>query len=114
MAETFGFDIQVGASGDVSQRTWSNDFGDGYSQSGGLGINNKSQAWDVSVTGKFGDGQKLQQVRDFLDRQEGYKSFLWTPPGGAQGRYRANGYKLSTLGGGLHTLSANFKQVFNP
>lgn len=114
MAETFGFDIQVGASGDVAQRTWSNDFGDGYSQSGGLGINNKSQAWDVSVTGKFGDGQKLQLVRDFLDRQEGYKSFLWTPPGGTQGRYRANGYKLSTLGGGLYALATTFMQVFTP
>ncbi|GFM73730.1 hypothetical protein PSCICL_47220 [Pseudomonas cichorii] len=114
MAETFDFDVQVGASGDISQRTWSNDFGDGYSQSGGVGINTKSQAWDVSVTGRFGEGQKLQLVRDFLDRQEGYKSFLWTPPGSGQGWYRATGYKISTLGGGLHSLSVSFKQVFNP
>ncbi|SOS34598.1 hypothetical protein CFBP6411_03241 [Pseudomonas syringae group genomosp. 3] len=52
MAETFDFDVQVGASGDVSQRTWENDFGDGYSQSGGVGINNRSEAWDVTVTGR--------------------------------------------------------------
>ncbi len=64
MAETFDFDVQVGASGDVSQRTWENDFGDGYSQSGGVGINNRSEAWDVTVTGRYGPGQKLQQVRD--------------------------------------------------
>ncbi|RXU04945.1 phage tail protein [Pseudomonas syringae] len=114
MAETFDFDVQVGASGDVKQRTWSNDFGDGYTQAGGVGINTKSQAWDVTVTGRFGVGQKLQQVRDFLDRHEGFKSFLWAPPGSGQGRYTANGYKLSTLGAGLHSLSTSFKQTFKP
>ncbi|MCQ2992227.1 MULTISPECIES: phage tail protein [Pseudomonas syringae group] len=114
MAETFDFDVQVGASGDVKQRTWSNDFGDGYTQAGGVGINTKSQAWDVTVTGRYGAGQKLQQVQDFLDRHEGFKSFLWTPPGSGQGRYTANGYKLATLGGGLHSLSTNFKQTFKP
>ncbi|QGT81600.1 phage tail protein [Pseudomonas coronafaciens] len=114
MAETFDFDVQVGASGDVKQRTWSNDFGDGYTQAGGVGINTKSQAWDVTVTGRFGAGQKLQQVQDFLDRHDGFKSFLWTPPGSAQGRYTANGYKLATLGNGLHSLSTSFKQTFRP
>ncbi|KPY63674.1 MULTISPECIES: phage tail protein [Pseudomonas syringae group] len=114
MAETFDFDVQVGASGDVKQRTWSNDFGDGYTQAGGVGINTKSQAWDVTVTGRFGVGQKLQQVQDFLDRHEGFKSFLWTPPGSGTGRYTANGYKLSTLGNGLHSLTTNFKQTFKP
>ncbi|POD76674.1 phage tail protein [Pseudomonas syringae group genomosp. 3] len=98
----------------MKQRTWSNDFGDSYTQAGGVGINTKSQAWDVTVTGKFGAGQKLQQVLDFLEQHEGFKSFPCGQPGGAQGRYRANGDKLSTLYGGLHTLSANFKQVFNP
>lgn len=114
MAETFDFDVQVGASGDVSQRTWENDFGDGYSQSGGVGINNRTEAWDVTVTGRYGSGQKLQQVRDFLDRHEGYKSFIWTPPGGVQGFYKAKGYKPNTLGGGLHSISANFKQTPKP
>ncbi|KPY70296.1 phage tail protein [Pseudomonas syringae] len=114
MAETFDFDVQVGASGDVSQRTWENDFGDGYSQSGGVGINNRTEAWDVTVTGRYGPGQKLQQVRDFLDRHEGYKSFIWTPPGGVQGFYKAKGYKPNTLGGGLHSISANFKQTSKP
>jgi phage-related protein len=114
MAETFSFDVRVGASGDVTQKTWENDFGDGYVQAGGIGINTKAQSWDISVTGKLGPGQVVQQVRDFLDRQEGYKSFVWTPPGGAQGRYRSNGYQMATLGGGGMTISATFKQVFNP
>ncbi|WP_410963171.1 phage tail protein [Salmonella sp. SAL04292] len=49
-----------------------------------------------------------------MDRHEGYRSFLWTPPGGVQGRYRCNGYKLRPLGAGLHELSFTFVQVFYP
>ena len=41
MAEVFIYDVQLGADGDVSQRTWENEFGDGYVQSGGIGINTK-------------------------------------------------------------------------
>ncbi|WP_447651553.1 phage tail protein [Pseudomonas abietaniphila] len=114
MAETFSFDVRVGASGDITQKTWENDFGDGYVQAGGIGINTKAESWDVSITGRLEEGQKLRQARDFLDRQQGFKSFLWTPPGGVQGRFRSNGYKMATLGGGLHTISMTFKQVFNP
>jgi phage-related protein len=114
MAETFSFDVRVGASGDVTQKTWENEFGDGYVQAGGIGINTKSESWSISVTGKMKPGEVLQNVRDFLDRQEGYKSFVWTPPGGTQGKYRANGYQLATIGAGLQTLSATFRQVFNP
>jgi phage-related protein len=57
-------------------------------------------------------GEELVQVRDFIDRHEGYKSFLWTPPGGVQGRYRCNGYKTKPLGASLWTLSFTFKQTF--
>ncbi|MHC8396125.1 phage tail protein [Pseudomonas sp. LB3P93] len=114
MAETFGYCTRIGANGDVSQRTWENDFGDGYTQAGGVGINTKSQSWDISVVGQMIPGDDLKSVRDFLDRHEGYKSFLWTPPGGTQGRYSANGYKLNAQGAGLFTLSATFKQVFRP
>ncbi|MFI3045845.1 phage tail protein [Pseudomonas coronafaciens] len=68
----------------------------------------------TGTTAQVGAGQKLQQVQDFLDQHEGFKSFLWAPPGSGQGRYTSNGYKLSTLGGGLHSLSTNFKQTFRP
>ncbi|MFJ4589058.1 phage tail protein [Pseudomonas moraviensis] len=114
MAETFGYCTRIGASGDIIQRTWENDFGDGYTQAGGIGINTKTQSWEMSVTGRLEEGDDLKGVRDFLDRHEGYKSFLWTPPAGTQGRYRANGYKLNAAGAGLFTLSATFKQVYTP
>lgn len=114
MAELFTYCTRVGASGSIGQRTWENDFGDGYTQAGGVGINTKFQSWDHSITGRDVVGDDLKGVKDFLDRHEGYKSFLWTPPGGPQGRYSANGYKLTAGGAGLLTLTVTFKQVYRP
>ncbi len=88
MAETFSFCTRVGATGEIKQRVWENDFGDGYSQSGGTGINNKTQEWSHKAVGSLAAGQELRLMRDFLDRHEGYKSFFWTPPGGTQGGTR--------------------------
>lgn len=114
MAETYGFSTRVGASGDIKQRAWENDFGDGYIQSGGTGINGNSQEWSHQLVGSLEEGQELHLVRDFLDRHEGYRSFLWTPPGGTQGRYKVNGYKLDPQGAGLFRISFTMKQVFTP
>lgn len=114
MAETFTFCTRVGASGDIKQRAWENDFGDGYVQSGGTGINTKSQEWTHQAIGSLEAGQELLQMRDFLDRHEGWRSFLWTPPGGTQGRYKVNGYKLDPQGAGLFKISFTMKQVFTP
>lgn len=114
MTETFNFDIRLGATGDIDQRTWENDFGDGYTQAGGTGINTRSGNWDVSKTGYLAEGSELRSVRDFLDRHEGYKTFYWTPPGGVAGRYRAKGYKIITYGAGLFGLSVTFKQAHAP
>lgn len=114
MAETFDFNVEAGADGEVNQRTWDNDFGDGYIQSGGTGINTKSQSWSVSHTGQLLPGEEIFLIRDFLDRHEGYRSFFWVPPGGQQGRYKVNGYKLKALGVELHSISFTMKQVFTP
>ena len=114
MTETFNYRTRVGTSGEIAQRVWGNDFGDGYAQSGGTGINTRSQSWELSLSGTLKEGSELLGVRDFLDRQEGYKAFIWTPPAGSPGRYKANGYKLNTLGAGLYSLSVSLKQVFVP
>lgn len=115
MTETFNFDVEAEADGDISQRTWENDFGDGYAQAGGTGINGKSQSWSASHTGLLVDGEEAKEIVKFLDRHEGYKTFFWTPPGGAQGRYRAKGYKLRAKGApDLVTISWTFEQRFTP
>ena len=114
MAETFNFDVEAGADGDVTQRTWENEFGDGLVQAGGVGINTKSQSWSLVHTGVYGEGEELPLLLAFLDRHEGYKAFRYTPPGEAQGWYRTNGYKKRALGAGIYTVTFTVKQVYMP
>ncbi len=114
MAETFNFDVEAGAVGDVSQRTWQNEFGDGFVQTGGVGINTKSQTWDLVHTGVDAEGEELPELLAFLDRHEGYKSFRYSPPGEAEGWYRASGYKKKALGFDIYTVTFTVKQAFKP
>lgn len=115
MTEIFDFEVEADADGEVKQSTWENDFGDGYIQAGGTGINTKSQTWSLSHTGLLVAGEEALAIRDFLDRHEGYRTFFWTPPGGAQGRYRAKGYKIRPRGSpDLVTITWTFEQRFTP
>lgn len=114
MAETFSYCVQLGADGEIGQRTWENDFGDGYTQAGGIGINTKSGIWNLMHSGLLVPGEEVYQVREFIDRHEGYRTFFWTPPAGVRGRYFCKGYKERPLGAGLCTLTFTFKQTFRP
>lgn len=112
--ETFDWDLLVGASGQVDQRVEENNFGDGYTQAFGSGINNESQAWNVSVTGQLEGHKGIKPIQDFLARHAGWKSFKWRPPGGVEGYFRAVGRNLLTHGGSVFTLSWKMQQVFKP
>ncbi len=115
MTEIFSFDVEAEADGEVKQNTWENNFGDGFVQAGGVGINTKTQSWSLSHTGLLVEGEETFEIRKFLDRHEGYRTCYWTPPGGVQGRYRAKGYKIRARGApNLVTISWTFDQRFTP
>ena len=109
--ETFTWSIENSASGDVAQRIRTAQFGDGYSQKVADGLNNKSQSWPVSHTGPE---ERVKAIIAFLDRHQGAKAFLWTPPLGELGLYTCTGYKPSSRGGNFYTLTATFQQTFHP
>lgn len=97
--------------GTAAYRVRKAQFGDGYQQTVADGINNKVQSWPLQFTGK---AAKIAPIRDFLDARQGYQSFLWTPPLGAQGYYKCAGHTLKPLGAGNFELTATFEQVFQP
>lgn len=112
--EEFTYDVQLGTTGDITQRTWRNDFGDGYVQAGGTGINGRAESWSVTLVGRLTSGAELAKVRAFLDRHEGYRSFLWRSPSGVSGQWRSTGYVLNPRGAGVFTLTTTFEQSFRP
>ena len=82
MAETFSYCTRLGATGETAQSTWQNDFGDGYVQSGGTGINTRSETWDgMTIIGRLEAGDDLLGARAF-----------WT---GTRGISRSYGHPLA-------------------
>ncbi|WP_255593399.1 phage tail protein [Achromobacter sp. ES-001] len=86
-------------------------FGDGYRQVAGDGINNKVQSWPLTFSG---GREEMEALIRFLDRHAGIASFLWTPPLGAEGYYEAPTYNINPVGGDVYSVSATFQQVFRP
>lgn len=108
--ETFTYERQAGAMGQIDYRIREAQFGDGYSQAIADGINNKVQTWPLSFEGGI---EIIQPIIDFFDRHQGYKSFYWTPPGSSTPLlFRASKVSLTSKGAGVFSLSAEFKQVY--
>lgn len=111
MAQVFTWCPLIEPQGTVAQRILTAQFGDGYQQNAGDGINNKVQSWPLQFTGPK---SRIDPIRAFLDAHKGYISFLWTPPLGVEGYYKATGYQMTAHGAGNYTLAATFEQVFKP
>lgn len=112
MTETFTWEVSVGTSGRALHRARKAQFGDGYSQHAGDGINAKVQTWNV-VRVCTNETDK-DAIEAFLDARAGYESFFWTPPGGSQGYYLCESYDTNPLGADAYTITATFQQVFQP
>ncbi|MGE9760920.1 phage tail protein [Pseudomonas sp. PDM20] len=109
--ETFKWPIEAGGEGEVTFRLRSAQFGDGYRQTLGDGLNNRSQQWPVILVV---NKDAAQQVLAFFDRHAGSRAFLWTPPLGSPGLYSCNAYKPTNIGGTVYRIAATFEQVFHP
>lgn len=108
--ETFTWSPRIGAVGTVDDRTRKAQFGDGYAQMVGDGLNSETQSWALSFTGREA---YIAPIRDFLRRHGKAKAFAWTPPMGVPGLYRRSEFTLTGLGK-VYTLAVNFEQAFHP
>lgn len=111
MAERFTWRPTGQPLGATTFRRLAAQFGDGYRQVAGDGINNKVQSWPLTFSG---DKKDMTALAAFLDRHAGIRSFLWTPPMGVEGFYEAPAYTLNPVGGDVYSVSATFQQVFRP
>ncbi|KAF1071005.1 MAG: hypothetical protein GAK45_00620 [Pseudomonas citronellolis] len=109
--EIFTWPIEANDEGEVSYRTRTSQFGDGYSQRSSDGLNNRSQSWPVSLVA---DKAEALVILAFIDRHKGARAFRWTPPLGEAGLYVCASCKPSNLGGSVYRISATFEQVFHP
>ena len=111
MAEVFAWLAQVEPKGKVRLLNRRAQFGDGYSQATGDGINAKAQSWDVEFRG---NAAQIADIKAFLDAHGGWKSFLWSPPLEPQGLYRCEEYTAVDRGANRYLLSATFVFTAKP
>lgn len=97
--------------GTVTFRRLSAQFGDGYRQVAGDGLNTKGQSWPLQFSGSK---EQMGAILAFFDRHAGIRAFLWTPPLGEEGLYEVTSYSPTPMGGPAYTLSATFQQTFRP
>lgn len=83
--EIFTWSPRVNPQQTVNFRVRKAQFGDGYAQVSGDGINTRSQDWELSFVGTE---DYIRPIKQFFDRHAGTRAFQWTPPLEEVGLYR--------------------------
>ncbi len=86
-------------------------YGDGYLQRIGDGINTSPAVWDLKFSAR--STTTAAAIMAFLDSAAGVQSFDWTDPNGASGKYICRKYGGTRTSPLLHTVTATFDQVFD-
>ncbi|MEC5321582.1 phage tail protein [Brenneria populi subsp. brevivirga] len=112
--ETFTWPTQIGNRPEVEYKETVRkvQFGDGYSQTSGAGINSELISFPYSYRGKI---ETVIAIRNFLRRHR-KKAFIWTPPYGEKGLYlaAADSIRLTPVGKTQGIVSATFEQTVAP
>ena len=94
--ETFTFCPRVNPEGAFTQRIRSVQFGDGYTQRSGDGINIESQSWPITFVGST---DLIRPIVAFLRRHNGYIAFQWVNPLSELGLYCCpDGFNVTAQG----------------
>ncbi|MCU9949859.1 phage tail protein [Pseudomonas sp. PDM13] len=108
--ETFTWRVQRGDDGQEEGTVRSAQFGDGYRQTSGDGLNSVNQTWAVTCTEPKA---AAAQMRSFMRRHLG-RSFAWTNPWGETGLYQSSSWSFRFVGGGFVVFTARFEEAFHP
>lgn len=114
MTDTFmpPFAPSFGLSRQVTPRVLTAQFGDGYRQEAGDGLNaiprSASLQWNTLSASEADD------IENFFVTQKGYVAFLWTDPREASPRlWKCPTWSRVSPNGRLDSISATFEQVFD-
>ncbi|WP_038188352.1 phage tail protein, partial [Xenorhabdus bovienii] len=85
-------------------------FGDGYKQTSGDGINSQRESWPLSFVGALFE---IEPIIAFLREHQGWRSFKWRNPLSELGLYQAGKFNIQASGA-YFTLSVTFTRVYHP
>lgn len=90
-------------------RVLSANFGDGYEQRLGDGINTIKDIWNLTFRGTR---TEIADILTFLKTKRGVASFTWTPNGEAEVVVKCQKWSRTIVSANLATITATFEQVF--
>lgn len=110
--DTFTWCARTEASEQLNVATIQAQFGDGYKQIAGKGINEESESWSLACNGRLA---AMAHVRAFL-KGHVTTSFWWTNPWGEKKLYRVKSDSINPkfLNGDFVEISFTFEQAFAP
>ncbi|MDH0646223.1 phage tail protein [Pseudomonas sp. GD03858] len=109
--ETFTWPPDDEATSDNTLKVRKSQFGDGYVQTAGDGLNGESDSWSLTFGGV---ADETQPILAFIRRHKGFKSFLWTTPNGELGLYRCETFGTQRRPGGILAVTATFERAYHP
>lgn len=113
MPSTFTYGPDFGAQVNKQPAVKRVKFGDGYEQRIQFGINNNPQVW--SLTFKNRDASEATAIDAFLADKAAVYAFYWTPPGSTtQIAVVCDSWSMEAVKYNLYTVTATFRQVFQP
>ena len=108
--EVFNWSPRPNPVGAFKDRTLRVQFGDGYEQEAADGIHTVTQSWPLQFVG---NEVYVRPILDFVRRHAGGK-FLWTPPLGEAGRYKARSLSVQPMGADMYTIAVTFEESVAP
>lgn len=109
--ERFTWIVDVGSGVEDTYRVKSAQFGNGYVQDVGDGVNTLSEKWNISV---FGLLTNINPIRAFLRSHGSFTPFLWKTPMGDEITVKGKDVRVTSQGADAYTLTAVFEQHFYP
>lgn len=86
--------------------------GDGYEQRVRFGLRTDPKEWSLTFANRT--DTERDAIAAFLEARAGAESFDWTPPRGTAGKYVCGEWQVSLLNCNNNTITATFRQVFEP
>ena len=87
------------------------DFGDGYSQRVGDGINVEREIWQLSWN--MLTSLQASNISDFFDAREGTEAFAWLTPNAETKNFTVQTYTKTPIANGLFSMAATLEQDLN-
>jgi len=105
----FAYQPAYGARIDHEPRVVAAEFGDGYQQRVGDGINTDPQTWELAFNRLLAD---IDAIEVFFALKAGVTAFSWTPEGGSEISVVCPRWQRIKSSHVVESINATFRQVF--